>query len=405
MLPLTALLLLPLLLLLHAPQLHAHSLGESYGVLRLDTTERRISVTYNMRRDQFLQLAEPQVFALRTPLEVLATTVRNRYQLRTAGAACTQSRFAVRESEAFLQASFVAVCPEPGPLSLHNDAFFDLLPDHLHFVRVSTTDGRLIAEQVQDRSMRDWVIPEVPSTALTPLAQRYLRLGMDHMLFGFDHLAFLASVLLLAQGLKPLLLAITGFTLGHSVTLALTVLGFAVPSSALVEALIGLTIALVAAESVFLRQARLTTYALLVFGAGVLLATYSALRGWPDPIAMVGISLFFSAYLLLAERRPGWRPTLLPLLTAFFGLIHGFGFAGSLLDIGLPGEHLAVALAVFNLGIEISQVLIVAAVLALLAAMQRLVPRSVALSSAGHTALASALVALGMYWFAQRAFA
>ncbi len=393
--------LLFLVLLLPAPLL-AHSLGESYGVLRAGPGDGEFTVTYNMRRDQFLQLAE--LGSTQSPLSTVAAVVRERYQILSAGVACEKSRFASQETRAFLQASFVAKCPGTAALELRNDAFFELLPDHLHFVRVSGADGGFTGERVMDRANRSWMLPEASSTSLADVARRYARLGIDHMAFGFDHLAFLASILLLVGGVKPLVFAITGFTIGHSITLALAVLGLAVPDGHLVEALIGLTIALVAAESLFRRQSRLGTYAAVVFAAGAALIVASALRAGPDPLTMAGITLFFCTYLLLMRERQDWQPRITPLVTAFFGLIHGFGFAGSLLEIGLPVDQLAVALLVFNLGIELGQLLIVGALLATLFVFLRLVPAATAMEVPARNALASFLVALGTYWFVGRAF-
>lgn len=389
--------------LLPAP-VFAHSLGESYGVLRMGPDERNFTVTYNMRRDQFLQLADLQYFARQTPLAVVASLVRERYGLYAGDTPCKKTRFASMETNAFLQASYVATCPGSAPIELRNEAFFELLPDHLHFVRVSTADGGFSGERVLDRANRSWILPEASSQGLTDVAARYARLGVGHMTFGFDHLAFLASILLLVRGIKPLLLAITGFTLGHSITLALAVLGLAVPDGQLVEALIGLTIALVAAEGVFLRQSRLGSYAGVVFASGVALLVFSLARSGPDPLTMGGITLFFGAYLLLSKERPQWQPLMTPLLTAFFGLIHGFGFAGSLLEIGLPADQLAVALLVFNLGIEFGQLVIVAALLAALGILVRIAPAVTAVQMPARNILASALVALGMFWFVDRAF-
>ncbi|MFT4873496.1 HupE/UreJ family protein [Congregibacter sp.] len=390
-------------LLLPAP-LFAHSLGESYGVLRAGPGERSFTVTYNMRRDQFLQLAELQNFANQTPLNIVASVVGARYQLYAADTPCEKTRLAATETSAFLQASFVATCPGSTSVELRNDAFFELLPDHLHFVRVSTSDGGFAGERVLDRTHRSWVLPETPSTSLPDVAMRYARLGISHMTLGFDHLAFLASILLLVGGFKPLIFAITGFTVGHSITLALAVLGLAVPDGQLVEALIGLTIALVAAESVFRRQSRLGTYAAVIVGSGAALCLFSVLRRGPDPLTMAGITLFFAAYLLLTRERPAWLPAMTPLLTAFFGLIHGFGFAGSLLEIGLPVNQLAVALLLFNLGIELGQLLMVATLLAILLLLIRIAPAITAVQVPARNVLASALVALGMFWFVDRAF-
>lgn len=390
-------------LLLPSP-LFAHSLGESYGVLREGPGERSFTVTYNMRRDQFLQLADLQFFADQTPLDVVASVVGEHYQLYADDAVCEKTRVAAAETSAFLQASFLATCPGEAPIELRNDAFFELLPDHLHFVRVSTAGGGFTGERVLDRTHRAWILPETPATTLPDVARRYARLGIGHMTFGFDHTAFLASILLLASGARPLIFAITGFTIGHSITLALAVLGLAVPDGQLVEALIGLTIALVAAESVFQQQSRLGTYAGVVFALGAALLVFSVLRGGPDPVTMAGMTLFFGSYLLLKRERPDWLPAITPLLTAFFGLIHGFGFAGSLLEIGLPVDQLALALLVFNLGIELGQLIMVGALLAILLLLIRVVPAVTALEAPARNVLASALVALGVFWFVDRAF-
>ena len=382
----------------------AHSLGESYGVLRAAPDGSVYTVTYNMRRDQFLQLADLRYFSNQTPLAVVGSVVRENYELYSGDVACEKSRFASTETEAFFQASFVATCPPGAPVELRNEAFFELLPDHLHFVRVSTAEGGFVAERVLDRASRSWTLPEAPSTRLVDVAIRYGQLGIGHMTFGFDHLAFLASILLLTSGFKALVFAITGFTIGHSITLALAVLGLAVPDGQLVEALIGLTIALVAAESVFRRQSRLGIYAATVFGCGAALVVWSLMRAGPDPLTMLGITIFFWAYLLLTRERTSWIPVLTPLLTAFFGLIHGFGFAGSLMEIGLPTEQLAVALLVFNLGIEVGQLLMVGALLAVLAVIVRLAPVITEFRLPAVKTLATLLVALGMYLFVDRAF-
>ncbi|WP_439101974.1 HupE/UreJ family protein [Congregibacter sp.] len=397
-------LVLWLMLALFPSPLFAHSLGESYGVLRAGPGEQEFTVTYNMRRDQFLQLADLRYYANQSPLDIVGSVVKDRYQLFTAVGACEKSRFATTETEAFLQASFVANCPAEGPVELRNNAFFELLPDHLHFVRVSSVDGAFVAERVLDRANRVWELPGAPAVALTDVAKRYARLGIGHMAFGFDHLAFLASIMLLVGGIKPLVFAITGFTVGHSITLALAVLGLASPDGQMVEALIGLTIALVAAESVFRRQSRLGVYAGTVFACGSVIVLYGLLRGGPDPLTMAGITLFFGAYLLLTRERAAWVPAMTPLLTAFFGLIHGFGFAGSLLEIGLPTEQLAIALLVFNLGIELGQLLIVGTLIVLLLLLARIIPAVKTLQVPAATMLASGLLALGIFWFVDRGF-
>ena len=153
-------------------------------------------------------------------------------------------------------------------------------------------------------------LPEAP-TRLGTLAS-YFRLGLIHIFEGPDHLAFVLGLLLLVSGARRLVEAITAFTVAHSITLALSALGFAGLPSAPVEAVIALSIVFLA---------------------------YEVVRGDPDSLS----------------RRKPW-------LAAFaFGMLHGFGFAGALTDIGLPQGDVPLALLAFNLGIEAGQLLFVAA--------------------------------------------
>jgi len=141
------------------------------------------------------------------------------------------------------------------------------------------------------------------------IAKAYVVLGVEHILSGFDHLMFVLSLLFLVGFNRRLLFTITAFTLAHSLTLALSALGWLTLRSPPVEATIALSIVLVASEALHNR------------------ATLS--RRWPALVAFL------------------------------FGLVHGLGFAGALRDIGLPQNHLAVALLTFNVGVELGQLLVV----------------------------------------------
>ena len=154
----------------------------------------------------------------------------------------------------------------------------------------------------------------------------------------------------------------TGFTVAHSVTLALGVLGVVRPLSAAIESLIGLSIAIVALENFALTSGRATRRAImLALGGGLIAAAIAAALGAlaTPPSALLGVGLFALCSLGLLERLPS--PARLRWLVAFvFGLIHGFGFAGVLAEIGLPPGRVAAALLGFNLGVEIGQLVVVA---------------------------------------------
>lgn len=161
----------------------------------------------------------------------------------------------------------------------------------------------------------EFAIPE--KQAWTEVAQTYFGLGVEHILFGFDHLMFVLALLILVSNLKRLLAAVTAFTVAHSLTLAGTTLGWVSLPSAPVEATIALSIMFVAVEIMRVRAGRQSLTAMMPW-----LASFS------------------------------------------FGLLHGFGFAGALREVGIPQDAVGVALLFFNLGVEAGQLLFIAAVLA-----------------------------------------
>lgn len=187
-------------------------------------------------------------------------------------------------------------------------------------VRVAFADGRVVSRLLR---------PDSPSFVFRPAdagptAGEYLVLGVEHILFGIDHLLFVLALVLIVRGVGLLVKTITAFTVAHSITLALATLGFVNIPSAPVEAVIALSIVFVAAE---------------------ILRAQRGERG-------------------LTERAP-W-------LVAFaFGLLHGFGFAGALTEVGLPQNDIPLALLFFNLGVEAGQLAFVAVVLAAITLLHR----------------------------------
>ena len=160
--------------------------------------------------------------------------------------------------------------------------------------------------------------PESPTTKLgtgrsAPLAS-YLRLGIEHLLFGIDHVLFVIGLMFFLDRIGPLVKTITSFTVAHSLTLGISAIGLVRIPQAPIEAVIALSILFLATEK---------------------------LRGTTDT--------------LVARRT--W------LIAFIFGLLHGFGFAGALNDIGLPRENLLLALLLFNLGVELGQLVVVGAAL------------------------------------------
>jgi len=187
------------------------------------------------------------------------------------------------------------------------------------------------------------------------VARTYFVIGVEHILGGFDHLLFVIALVLLLQRGRAVVAAATAFTLAHSITLAGTTLGLFGLPQAPVEASIALSIVFLAVEIV------------------------KAKPGEPR----------------LSERVP-W------VVAFLFGLLHGFGFAGALREIGMPETDVPVALLTFNLGVEAGQLMIIAATMAMLAALARFALRARRPAIIASTYLIGAVAS---FWFIERIWA
>jgi len=199
-------------------------------------------------------------------------------------------------------------------------------------LRTSLTDAILRIEYLDGSSEVARLTPEKPTMAVRGVmgpmetAATYFMLGVEHILGGIDHLLFVLALMLLIRDRWMLLKTITAFTVAHSITLAGAALGYLSAPQPPVEAAIALSIVFLARELVLER-------------------TNSKDLAWRSP----------------------W-------IVAFaFGLLHGFGFAGALREIGLPPRDVPLALLSFNLGVEAGQVLFVVAMLVFKGAVTALV--------------------------------
>lgn len=215
--------------------------------------------------------------------------------------------------------------------------------NHSHLLQIGTA-----ADARQAILTRDFPEVTVDYTMGIPLwvtAWEFLLLGIEHIIHGYDHLAFLAGVIMATTALGSLAKIVTAFTLGHSVTLVLASLNVVTLPGRLIESAIALSIAYVAAENFLDRK--------------------------------------------FVDR---W------ILTFFFGLVHGFGFANVLGGLGLRPGRLALSLASFNVGVEVGQLAFVVVLVPLLIVLARSTWKEPV-----HAGLSVAVMTLGFYWFVQRA--
>jgi hydrogenase/urease accessory protein HupE len=218
-------------------------------------------------------------------------------------------------------------------------------------VRLEMRDGTVWTSLV--RPAQPWIeIAAAPG--VLAVAGAYVLHGIEHILFGFDHLLFVLALILIVRNGRVLLWTITAFTLAHSITLSLATLGVVHVPGPPVEATIALSILLLACEIVRMQRGQV-----------------SLTSRWPWIVAFC------------------------------FGLLHGFGFASALTEIGLPLGDIPLALLSFNIGVEIGQLVFIGAVLGALAFVGRIgIPSRIA-----RGALPVATYAIGSvaaFWFFER---
>jgi len=295
--------------------------------------------------------------------------------------------------EGWLLLAWSVRCAGP-PTAVESRLFDDVAPSHLHFARLAAGTGAPV-ERVLTSDAPRWTLATEPGAGASTFAD-YVRLGVDHIRSGRDHLAFVAALLLLAGSLGEVTTIVTAFTVAHSVTLALAVLGVLRPEPAAIEALIGFSIALVAAENGWLLGGRDRVTPWLV-GALLVLAALVA-PGVTGRTALLGIAVFSCCHLALLARSE--RPARLRAAVAFgFGLVHGFGFAGVLATLSLPRARLVPALLGFNVGVELGQLVAVATGWFALSLLDRLATGArQRVAEAGSAAICG----LGLYWFVVR---
>jgi hydrogenase/urease accessory protein HupE len=202
-----------------------------------------------------------------------------------------------------------------------------------------------------------FVVPTQPDRF--EVVRTYFVFGVEHILSGIDHLLFVLALLLLIKGVRRIVVTVTAFTVAHSITLAGATLGWVYMPGPPIEATIALSIAFVAAEILRSQQGK---------------------QG-------------------LTERYP-W-------VVAFtFGLLHGFGFAGALQQVGLPQTEIPIALLFFNVGVEVGQLLFIAAVFAIFWLLRRS-RRGIQLPQVAWAPALPAYVigSLAMFWVVQRTVA
>ncbi|WP_457097972.1 HupE/UreJ family protein [Lysobacter sp. P5_B9] len=325
---------LALLLLLLACSVQAHTLSVAHldiahsgseTRIELDLAIRDIALSFPLDANRDEQVTWGELHALERPLQ---QWVASGLTLSTAAGACALHPLGLAtrryDDGAYATVQLLAQCPAPAGTRMRMRVRYDLLfaQDPQHRVLVTLRQGAGVRTATVRTDARTVVLGAAPDRPFTD----FLREGVHHILIGYDHLAFLLSLLLPAallrqhgewlpaEGFRRVLTQVLGivtaFTLAHSLTLSLAALGWVTPASRWVEPAIAISVLLAAINNVRPLITR---------------------RAW-----VVGFG---------------------------FGLIHGFGFAGALGELGLPTTTRLLALVGFNAGVELGQLVVVCAVL------------------------------------------
>lgn len=216
-------------------------------------------------------------------------------------------------------------------------------------LNISLADGRQYSQLLR-RDGQSFDVPHVPST--WTVVWQYFVLGIEHILIGVDHLLFVTGLLLLAASWRQLLVTVTAFTVGHSVTLVLVSLGVIPEVAVWVELAIAATILYLALELSYRKMAR-----------------HSGRMRWP--------------------------------LIAIFGLVHGLGFASVLEELGLPQSDVLAGLVAFNVGIEAGQLLFVAALALVFRALRSI---SDSLAPLARVTAIYVMGSMAVFWCFERSY-
>ena len=383
------------LLILCSILTEAHDRSESYSRFSFTTNEQgmAIQVTGSIKQDIFNNLNAASRFqSYESLVDYLGTAINP-------GSSCKLNNpVEVNEniSLGVLKFAWAFQClqiPETVSVSL----FQDLGVTHTHIAR-GVVDGESVPEFMFASNQDAWVIGLPGERNVNQSSYfGYFKSGVEHILSGWDHLTFLLGLLLLFTG-RFLVIAITGFTIGHSLTLGLGAMNVLRVHSEIIETLIGFSILLLAVEY-FIKYTfeidKLAKNLALSLCAFLPLTVFGDL----DLILIIGLALFLTFYLSLTNHYSNlWLPLL---ITIFFGLIHGLGFASSIAESGIPQDRLVPIILSFNIGVEVGQLAVAFALLALIKITKMYFHSSY--FHYLHGAMGAFVFSMGTFWFISRA--
>ncbi|MBT8116057.1 MAG: HupE/UreJ family protein [Arenicella sp.] len=382
--------LLAALLLLVAQPASAHTRSQSFS--EWSAAQHTLSFEFAVDSRRVTQLAQLYDQAP-TLSDLLLTHLRESLYVMQGQQPCELDQLELRGDGMRIQrARGRFSCPQEivnGNTRITVASFFVVSPTHIHIAKFKSQQQ--VSELVLREGRASFVYTEQSEVSGF---SGFLGTGFDHVLSGLDHIVFLIGLALVANRMWLAVFCITGFTLGHSITLALATLGLMKPDMHLIEILISFSIAVVALEAATIQGLR-RNHALSAFGL-LVLALFYFIGGPALLIAGLLLALFCLAW---AQVSATAAQTIAPMLAVLFGLVHGAGFADGLQQANIFNQQLLMPLLGFNLGVELAQLLVLGIYYLAWTGLQRITLPAAKLMP---QVLSISIFTLGCFWMTTR---
>ena len=328
----------------------SHQKSQSYTSWEGENIDGNFEVTVKTKISKSILFSQLQNNGYK--VDTLETYFKNKIYSE----ACSSINLEIlRTNNAFFKIKETFSCSTDKPIFNYN-LFFDLNITHLDFSSQKRNDEKLPDFIISSETKKINLFVEQSEASMNLSFYNFLYFGFLHILSGLDHIAFLLLIIFLCKSYKTLLLAISGFTVGHSISLFSSVQGLIISSASLVEIMIGFSILVCSIEVLGKKTNQLVLFSNYIISLWTLL-TFIIFIFFPSQ-ALFFLSLGFMVFSYLRLSNNYQNNLNLIFITLVFGFIHGLGFAGAINEIFLPSEDMLKILIAFNLGIEIGQILI-----------------------------------------------
>ena len=398
--------LIVLVFLLFNTQAYTHYFSESFS--KWNITGSDISANFSileLEATRILQVKEYEKMLTGNEFsekDIFKIYLNNHIHVYSADLKCKSSNDIIELSadEGYLRYELAFKCPSEENIKIINNALFNVIQSHIHIARIYLENDLLTEKALFFNDQSVDISEKETELSFFSSFKNFFYSGLNHILGGYDHLLFILGLLIIVTNLNRLILVITGFTIGHSITLFLSLVDIVQVNASIVESLIGFTIMFVGLEYFYKNNnGRLLSigYIVLLLPMLFILSFFTNIQF--SGLLMMGLLLFSLGYFFLKENLKN-SDNLLILITIVFGLIHGFGFGGFLLNTEINSGNILSGLLGFNLGVEFGQILFVLGVL-LIFKLVSFIRLNFIINLFKDTSFAL-LICFGLYFFIQR---